>query len=174
MKELKPIKVSYDIAGLKPVASIAGFDLHYHQIYKKHIEDYNTGIGDSAFNKAGTHLHDLYFEGIREVRTDNKPSGKAEHVINMRHGSFERFEQALFEQASRLQGNGWVFMNNAGYVNIIPNNRIVDNVALVIDLWEHAFLPTYGNDRNKYLKDHLSIINWDVVNRRMLENKKEE
>jgi len=174
MKELKLVKVSYDVASLKPVSSVANFDLHYYQIYKQYVEDFNNGVGDSSFNKAGAFLHDLYFENIREFRPNNKPIGKSEYVINMRHGSFERFEQALFDQASRLQGNGWVFVNSAGYVNIIPNNRIVDNVALIIDLWEHSFLQSYGNDRNKYLKDHMSIINWDVVNRRMLENKKED
>jgi len=174
MKELKPVKVLYDVAGLKPVISVAAFDIHYHNIYVKHVDDFNNHQGDSAFNKAGAFLHELYFDNIREARENNLPTGKCEHVINMRHGSFERFVSALFEQASRLQGNGWVFMNTSGYVNIIPNNRIVDNVALVIDLWEHSFLYMYGNDRNKYIQDHLSIINWEVVNRRMLENKKEE
>ena len=174
MKELKPIKVSYDIMGLKPVISISGFDLHYYQIYKKHVDEFNEGVGDSAFNKAGAYLHELYFENIRAARPDNKPIGKAEYIINLRYGSFERFTAALLEQANRLQGNGWIFMNNAGYVNIIPNNRIVENVALIIDLWEHSFLPTYGNDRNKYVEEHLSIINWDIVNKRMLETKKED
>ena len=174
MKEIKPIKVSYDIAGLKPVVSITGFDLHYHQIYKKYTEDFNEGVGDIAFNKAGAFLHDLYFGNIRPFRQDNRPIGKAEHIINLRYGSYERFVSTLIEQSSRLQGNGWVFMNCAGYVNIIPNNRIVENVALVIDLWEHSFLPNYGNDRNKYIEEHLSIINWDIVNKRMLETKKEE
>ena len=79
----------------------------------------------------------------------------------------------LFDQAARLQGSGWIFMNHAGYVNIIPNNRLVENVAMIIDLWEHAYYPTHGNDRTKYLKAHMGIINWDVVNARLLKGKSE-
>ena len=58
-------------------------------------------------------------------------------------------------------------MNTSGYLNIIPNNRIVDNVALVIDCWEHAFMFNFGNSIENYVKQSINIINWDVVSRRI-------
>jgi Fe-Mn family superoxide dismutase len=32
------------------------------------------------------------------------------------------------------------------------------------DLWEHAYYLKYQNDREKYLKKWLELINWDFVN----------
>jgi len=92
----------------------------------------------------------------------------------LRYGSFENFQKTYFEQASRIQGNGWLFMNSAGYLNIIPNNRIVENVAMIVDFWEHAYCFTHGVDRNKYARASLNVIDWDIVNKRILEPKKEK
>ena len=58
-------------------------------------------------------------------------------------------------------------MNHSGYINIIPNNRIVDNAVLVIDCWEHAYIFNYGNDISRYIQGFINIINWDVVNNRI-------
>lgn len=173
MKNLKLTPITFDISKLKPVTNEVGFDLNYNHVYKGYVDEFNEGIGDHAFNKAGAHLHELYFENVREFRPSNRPVAKAEAIIDMRYGGWENFVDTLMEQVGRLQGNGWVFMNTSGYVNIIPNNRIVDNVAMIIDLWEHAFLPSQGIDRNKYVRNHLNIINWDVVNQRIVTPKKE-
>jgi superoxide dismutase len=174
---MKQITVSYDISKLKPVTNEISFDQHFNQIYKDHVVSYNSGTGDIPFNKAGAFLHELYFENIREARPNNLPLGRADHVIALRYGSFDNFVKTLCDQVERLQGSGWVFMNHAGYINIIPNNRIVDNVVLLIDCWEHAYIHTHGTDRSSYIRQHLSIINWDVVNKRIqtiADKKKEE
>ena len=65
----------------------------------------------------------------------------------MRYGSFENFVKTTEDQISRLQGSGWIFMNSAGYINIIPNNRIVKDIAMIIDFWEHAYIHKFGSDR---------------------------
>lgn len=168
MKMLEQILVSYDISKLKPVINEYTFDLHYNHIYKKHVDNFNKGDGDIAFNKAGSVLHKLYFENIRETRQNNLPSGKVLSVIELRYGSFERFVQTLNDKAKNIQGNGWVFMNTSGYINLIPNNRIVDNVAMIIDCWEHAYIFSYGDNIEKYILNHINIINWEVVNSRIL------
>lgn len=174
---MKQVAVTYDISKLKPVINEIGFNQHYNVIYKEFVDNFNSGEGDIPFNKAGAFLHELYFENIREVRNNNLPLGRVDHIISLRYGSFENFIKTLDEAVKRLQGSGWVFMNNAGYINIIPNNRIVDNIALIIDCWEHAYVHAHGADRSSYIRQHLSIINWDVVNRRIQEiadKKKEE
>jgi Fe-Mn family superoxide dismutase len=43
----------------------------------------------------------------------------------------------------------------------------VSNVAVIIDMWEHAYMIDYGADKEKYLKDVWKIINWQVVNARL-------
>ena len=139
----------------------------YNKIYKKLVDDFNKGVGDFAFNKAGAHLHKLYFENLRERRDTNVPIGKAEHIITQRYGYFNNFKKQVQEQASRLQGSGWVFMNMQGYVNIIPNYRIVDNVAMIIDCWEHAYAYTFGHDTEAFIDSVFDIINLDTVNTRL-------
>lgn len=163
-------KISYDISRLKPVISEQGFKIHM-DIYNAHVSNFTNGTGDIPFNKAGEFLHRLYFENIREYRQDNTPLGKVADIILLRYGSIKNFIKTYLETVEKLQGSGWVFMNTAGYLNIIPNNRIVDNIAFVIDFWEHAYLPMFGSDRMAYAKHHFNIINWDEVNQRIQQSK---
>ena len=172
MKMLEQTPIKFDIAKLKPIMSAETFDLHYNHIYKKHVDRYNQGIGDFAFDKAGAYLHNLYFESIRDARPNNVPYGSSRNAIELRWGSFDRFVHTLVDKSLSLQGNGWVFMNTSGYINIIPNNRIVDNIALVIDCWEHAYLQQWGDRIDMYIKKHLELIDWETVNYR-IENQKQ-
>ena len=167
MKMLELTSVTFDISKLKPVIHEQAFDLHYNHVYKEHVDRFNQGTGDFAFDKAGAFLHKLYFDNIREYRINNEPQGKLLSIMETRYGSYERFLSTLLDKAKQLQGNGWVFMNTSGYLNIIPNNRIVDNVAMVIDCWEHAYMFNFGNSVESYIKQTINIINWDIVSRRI-------
>ena len=166
--------INLDVSKLKPCINEKTFSEHYNSVYDEHIEKFNQEKVDYAFHKAGIKLHELYFENIRSFKENNIAYGKSLELIQYRYGSWDNFVQTMYDQAERLQGSGWLFMNHAGYVNIIPNNRLVENVAMIIDLWEHAYFNTHGNDRNKYLKTHFGIINWDVVNARLLKGKSNE
>ena len=168
----KLVDINFDISRLSNVIDEKTFHQHYHGIYKEHVESFNNQEGDIPFHKAGAFLHELYFENIREYRDNNLPIGKADQVIHMRYGSFENFIKTAEDQLSRLQGSGWIFMNSAGYINIIPNNRIVKDICLIIDFWEHAYLKQFGTDRVAYFRNHISIIDWNVVNHRMSLKKK--
>ena len=166
--------INYDISKVK-VISQQDFQEHL-KIHQKHIDNFNNGKGDIPFEKAGAHLHKLFFENIRERRMDNTPMGKVADILETRYGTWDNFYKCYMDTVDKLQGSGWVFMNTAGYLNIIPNNRIVDKIAFVIDFWEHSYYPRYGSMRGVYAKEALSIINWDVVNQRILqanEKKKE-
>ena len=165
---LQQPKIAYDISRLKPVISEQGFKIHM-DIYNEHASNYTNRSGDIPFDKAGEFLHRLYFENIREFRQDNKPLGKVADIIQTRYGSWQNFLDTYIATVCKLQGSGWVFMNTSGYLNIIPNNRIVDNIAFVVDFWEHSYLPVYGSNRTTYAVQHLHLINWEVVNQRILE-----
>lgn len=167
MKQIQLVPITFDIGRLKPAISEIGFDMHYNKVYKPHVDNFNKQRGDIAFHKAGATLNGLYFENIREYRQDNRPIGRAADVIDKRYGGYENFCHSTIDQMVRLQGSGWIFMNNAGYINIVPNNRIVDNIALIISFWEHAYCFTHGVDRLTWLKNAMSIVNWDVVNQRL-------
>jgi len=173
--QLQQSKVTYDIGQLKPVITEQSFNVHYNKIYKGYVDDFNEGRGDIPFNKAGAHLHGLYFENLAEYKRQGL-YGPAAELIELRYGTAKNFVQTYMDTVNKLQGSGWVFMNTAGYWNIIPNNRIVDNIALVIDFWEHSYYPNFGNDREAYARMSLDCINWEVVNKRIIafkEKKKE-
>mgnify|MGYP003137958970 CR=1 FL=1 len=172
MKMLEQTPVKFDISKLNSVIPTKVFDLHYNHIYKKHVDRFNKGEGDFAFDKAGSFLHGMYFENIRDARDNNLPYGLSKQVIDLRWGSYDRFVSTLVDKSLSLQGNGWVFMNTSGYLNIIPNNRIVDNVALLFDCWEHAYILQWADNIDMYIKKHLDIIDWEVVNYR-IENQKQ-
>ena len=54
-----------------------------------------------------------------------------------------------------------------GDIKTIQNHKMIDNVAMIIDWWEHAWALDYQHDKAKYLKNIWKIINWDIVNERI-------
>ena len=169
MKVQQP-NITYDVSRLAPVISTTSFQ-HHLSLNTEYIENFDNGIGDIPFNKAAAYLHKLFFENIREYRENDMPIGKVAQLIELRYGNAQNFVKTYIETVEKLQGSGWVFMNTAGYLNIIPNNRIVDNIAFVIDFWEHAYWDRYCNNRKQYAMDMLRLIDWSVVNQRILDAK---
>ena len=152
----------YDVSRLNPVINELVFSNHIG-IYKKFTENFNKGVGDIPFNKAGAFLHKLYFENLREHRQQNLPLGKVAEIIMMRYGNWDNFVSTYSDTVAKLQGSGWVFMNTSGYLNIIPNNRIVDNIAMIIDFWEHAYYLQYQNLRPKYIGAFWNVVDWNAA-----------
>ena len=66
----------------------------------------------------------------------------------------------------KIQGSGWIYLAYDGKLKTIPNHQVRDDILLLIDWWEHAFLLDYGTDKKKYLENTWKIINWNVINTR--------
>ena len=66
-----------------------------------------------------------------------------------------------------IQGSGWIYLDTNGNIKTIQNHKVVDNVAMIVDWWEHAWALDYQHDKTKYLKNIWKIINWDIVNERI-------
>jgi Fe-Mn family superoxide dismutase len=86
--------------------------------------------------------------------------------INKKFGSFESFCKEFEETAMTIQGRGWVYLAYDGTIKTIKNHEVRDDILLLIDWWEHAFILDYGSDKKKYLKEQWKIINWNVINTR--------
>ena len=99
-------------------------------------------------------------------------------AIKAAFGSKEEFETKFAAAAGTRFGSGWAWLcvHDGGKVEICstPNqdNPLMPGVGcggtpiLGIDVWEHAYYLNYQNKRPDYVKAFLSIVNWNVVEKK--------
>jgi Fe-Mn family superoxide dismutase len=68
--------------------------------------------------------------------------------------------------AMSLQGSNWVYLADNGTIKTIKNHEVRNDILLLVDWWEHAWILDYGSDKKKYLNEQWKIINWNVINTR--------
>ena len=164
--ELKQIKLPYAKSALSPVMSSALLDLHYGKLYKGYVDRYNSGEGDDRFNEAGAYLHSIYFSQFKRPGV-SRPHGPILDIINRHHTNFIDFKKNFKEEAMKVQGSGWIYLSKSGVIRTIKNHQKRTDIALLVDMWEHAFQNDYGSNKAKYLDNIWRIIDWDAVNRRL-------
>ena len=136
-----------------------------------HIPRYKFNIATSSII---TFLHNLFFPQLREPTSINKPTGEVLELFESKYDSFNNFKSRFTGEAMGIQGSGWIYIDTKGDIKTIQNHKMVDNVAMIIDWWEHAWALDYQHDKAKYLKNIWKIINWDIVNERINGNSKQE
>jgi Fe-Mn family superoxide dismutase len=169
--ELVLEKLPYNRSGLAPVMSQATVDYHYGELAKGYVDRYNKGEGDAAFNEAGAFLHNIYFPQLMPPKTNNQPKGASLALINRKYGSFKDFKEAMKAEAMKIQGSGWIYMSRSGEIKTIKNHQIKNDIALLIDWWEHAWAKDYSSNKAKYFDNIWRCINWDKVNIRIYAGK---
>jgi Fe-Mn family superoxide dismutase len=166
-KELVLEKLPYDKKELDPIMSQDTIDYHYGKLAAGYVKRYNAGEGDAKFNEAGAFLHNIFFPQMMEPKGGNKPSGTSKELIDRKYGSFEKFKEEFTKVAMGIQGSGWVYMSKNGDIKTIVNHQVKNDIAMLVDWWEHAWALDYEHDKSKYLTNIWRIINWDTVNRRL-------
>ncbi len=166
-KRLEQTALPYGRNDLFPALSQDTIDYHYGKLYKGYVDRFNSNEGDSDFNEAGAFLHDIYFTQFRELGGPNEPHGASEALINRKFSSYTKFKDALEQEAMKIQGSGWVYLSRGGAIKTIKNHEIKDDIALLVDWWEHAWVLDYQHDKKKYLANIWRIIDWEIVNRRI-------
>lgn len=164
--ELEQIKLPYSRTALAPVMSANTVDYHYGKLYKGYVDRYNKKEGDRTFNEAGAYLHGIYFGQFKSPGT-RKPTGVILSLIQRNHKDYVSFKQAFKEAAMKVQGSGWVYLSKSGQIKTIHNHAKRTDIALLLDMWEHAFNLDYHSDKSKYIDNFWRIIDWDAVNRRL-------
>ena len=155
-------KLPYDRTDLVPVMSKDTLDYHYGKLYKGYVDRANEGKGGD-FQIAGAYLHGLYFPQFKKPSGSNKPTGASAELI----GDFDKFKKEFTGEAMGIQGSGWVYMDTSGAIKTIKNHKVVKNIALLVDWWEHAWALDYQADKSKYLLNTWKIINWNIINDRI-------
>lgn len=117
----------------------------------------------------GMRLHELYFENLTKGTPLGAPSGVLKSAIEKEFGSFEFFEKD-FKAMGAMRGIGWVVLYRDGerLFNVWINEHDVGHFAgakplLVMDVFEHAYMPDYGLKKADYIEMFFKTIDWEVV-----------
>lgn len=165
-QDIELIPLNFTDREVGPVLSKGTLNLHYGKLAAGYAKRYNDKEGDRDFNYAGVFLHNTLFTQYREVRTNNKPNGPMEGFINKHFGSWVDFKSKFEDEAMQVQGSGWLYLAYDGKIKVIKNHAVRDDILLLVDWWEHAWILDYGSDKKKYLNEQWKIINWNVINTR--------
>lgn len=162
--KLEQVSLPYGRADLGRSVSKQSLDLHYGKLYKGYIDRFNNREGDVDFNEAGAKLHSIYFSQFRAPKGQNNPEGASLEFIKEHFKSFDNFKSEFEKVAMKMQGSGWVYLAKNGTIKTIKNHEIKNDIVLLVDWWEHAFILDFGSDKKKYLEGQWKIINWEIIN----------
>lgn len=123
----------------------------------------------------GMRLHEYYFENLGGNGKLRRRSLIAS-AIEQNFGSMEEWEQD-FRATGAIRGIGWAVLYqdiaNGQLINFWINEHDTGHPAgcnplLIMDVFEHAYMPDYGLERAAYIDAFFCNINWRVVEERLL------
>ena len=122
----------------------------------------------------GMRLHELYF-GNLGGKTPLDPASKLGLKILEQYGDVESWEKD-FRATAAIRGIGWVALyedtTNGRLINFWINEHDVSHPAgctplLIMDVFEHAYMPDYGLKRADYIAAFFKAIDWAAVGSRL-------
>lgn len=164
-EEVYQVDLPVDTKKLYPVFTEETMNLHYNLLYKNYVKKAIETSDEFAI--AGAKLHMLFFEQFAEAKAINNPTGPAKELINRTFGDFDKFKDSFSKAAIGIQGSGWCYLDTTGVIRTINNHKLIKNVAVIIDMWEHSYLIDFRANKERYLKEIWRVINWNIVNARL-------
>jgi Fe-Mn family superoxide dismutase len=122
----------------------------------------------------GMRLHELYFGNLGGTGPLPMDSPLMQKIVD-NFGSFDKWA-ADFKATGAIRGIGWVVLyedpTNGRLFNTWINEHDMGQLAdgiplLVMDVFEHAYLPDYGLKRGDYIETFFDNINWRAVEARL-------
>jgi Fe-Mn family superoxide dismutase len=122
----------------------------------------------------GMRLHELYFGNLGGKEPLKKES-KLRQRLTENFGSYEAWA-ADFKATGAMRGIGWVILyedpKSGRLLNVWINEHDVGHLAggnplLVMDVFEHAYLPDYGLKRGDYIRAFMENVDWAEVEKRL-------
>jgi Fe-Mn family superoxide dismutase len=158
-------KLTETLLGLAKEKQAAGSNPAYAEMSRRMGFEYN-----------GMVLHEYYFSNLKSGAGDVGPSSKLKAALEASFTSYDIWV-ADFKAIATMPGVGWAIT----YQN--PENGWVSNhwvtlheegnpagfkPVLVMDAWEHAFVPDYkATERAKYVDAYFTNIDWGTVESRL-------
>ena len=194
MKKFELMALPYSEDALEPVISKETIGFHHGKHLLAYVNNLNGLLEGSPLaelsleeivlkseggmlNNAGQILnHELYFQQFAAPKGDNKPVGKLAEAIEKQFGSFEAFKEEFQKKGATLFGSGWVWLSadKDGKLVITQETNAANPIQkglkplLTFDVWEHAYYLDYQNRRPDHLTALWQIVNWAVVEKRLL------
>lgn len=121
----------------------------------------------------GMRLHELYFDNLGGKDPIDKTSALYQAII-AQFGTFEKWKKD-FVATGTIRGIGWALLyldpQQKRLVNVWINEHDTGHLVqgcpiLIMDVFEHAYMPQYGLDKLKYIDAFFNNINWAVVAKR--------
>lgn len=188
---LPPLPYDYD--ALEPVISEEIMRLHHQEHHQSYVDGLNEAElemqtaretnnfdlirhweREAAFNGAGHYLHTMFW---RNMCPDGggEPTGKLRTYIDRDFGSYDAFKAHFTEAANEVQGVGWAILVwsprsrrleilQAEFHHLLSQWDAIPLLGL--DVWEHAYYLQYKNDRETYVDNFWTIVNWPNVSER--------
>jgi len=180
----------YDSEALDPAISARTLGFHHGKHHKAYIDKTNAAIeGTDLANKSLTDVisaargsnqglfnnaaqswnHGFYWKSL--APRGGSPSGDLAAKIESAFGSLDELKKKLADRGAGHFASGWVWLAERGGQLTIEETHDGDTLAdsgmnplLTIDVWEHAYYPTYKNLRPKFVETFLaSLANWDFA-----------
>lgn len=152
------------------------------ELENKSIEDLLGNISNYSVavrnNGGGFYNHQMFWESM-SPNGGGEPKGDLLKAINGSFGSFAEFKDLFNKAAATRFGSGWAWLVNQGGKLVISSTPNQDNPLmdlaevkgipiLGLDVWEHAYYLKYQNKRPEYIEAFWNVINWDIVNGRLI------
>jgi len=122
----------------------------------------------------GMRLHELYFGNLGGKEALKKDS-KLMKRIEENFGSYDAWA-ADFKATGAMRGIGWVVLyedpKSGRLLNVWINEHDAGHLAggnplLIMDVFEHAYLPDYGLKRGDYIQAFMQNVDWAAVEKRL-------
>lgn len=129
-----------------------------------------------GFEYNGMILHEYYFDNLTPGGTPAPTSGQLFDAAVRSFGSWDLFV-ADFRGVATMRGIGWAITFQDPTTKYLSNHWVTlhndGNPAgykpvLVMDAWEHAFVPDYKpTERGKYVDAYFQNIDWAAADKRV-------
>lgn len=178
----------YDVAALEPHLTKENLELHHgkhHNAYvvnlnkllegkpeaNKSLEDIIKSSDGGVFNNAAQIWNHTFYWHSMKPKGGGAPSGTLADAINKDFGSFDKFKEEFTTAATTQFGSGWAWLVVEGGKLKVTKTGNADlpmkhgqKALLTIDVWEHAYYPSFKNLRPKYIETFLNnLVNWDFA-----------
>lgn len=157
-------KLTETLMGMQQKGEAAGANPAYAEMTRRFGFEYN-----------GMVLHEYYF-GNMKPGGSGAPGGKLKKAMEESFGSVENW-LSDFKAVATMPGIGWAVTFQDPRTGWLSNHWITlhetNNIAgftpiIVMDAWEHAFVPDYKPfERAKYVDAYFSNIDYEAAEKRL-------